>query len=99
MTPAQSSRVLADVPFPTSAARDVLGLLRSMWLAETNVDRRRILAAAGHKVAQALLLAETDPDAAHTLVNVALAGARDTLKYHDPLVPVLSAALSRVRAK
>jgi hypothetical protein len=31
------------------------------------------------------------------LVNVALAEARDTLKYHDPLVPVLSIAIGRVR--
>jgi hypothetical protein len=30
-------------------------------------------------------------------VNVALVEARDTLKYHDPLVPVLSAAIGRVR--
>jgi hypothetical protein len=64
-----------------------------MWAAETNVDRRRILAAAGHKVAQALQLAETDPHSAHVLVNVALAEARDTLKYHDLLVPILSAAI------
>jgi hypothetical protein len=31
------------------------------------------------------------------LVNVALAEARDTLKYHDPFVPVLSIAIGRVR--
>ena len=48
------------VPFPTEAARDVLGLLRTLWAAESNVDRRCILAAAGHKVSQALQLAETD---------------------------------------
>ena len=85
------------MPLPTEAARDALGLIRSMWAAETNADRRRILAAAGHKVGQALQLAETDPDATHVLVNVALAQARDTLRYHDPLPPVLSAAIGRVR--
>lgn len=84
-------------PSPTDAARDVLGLLRSMWAAETTVDRRRILAAAGLKVSQAPPLAEAEPDAAHVLVNLVLAEARDTLKYHDPLVPVLSAAIGRVR--
>lgn len=55
-----------------------------MWAAETTVDRRRILAAAGYKVRQALQLAETEPDAAHLLVDVALAEARDTLKTTIP---------------
>jgi hypothetical protein len=87
------------VPFPTEAARDVLGLLRSLWLAEVNPERRRVLAAAGHKVRQALELAETDPAAAHALVNAGLVGARDALKFHDALVPAINAAIARVGAK
>jgi hypothetical protein len=86
------------VPFPTEAARDVLGLLRTLYAAETNPDRKRVLAAAGHEVRQALELAETDPDAAHKLVNAALTDARDSLKWHDPLEPVIRAAMRRVTA-
>lgn len=70
-----------------------------MWAADVNPDRRRILAAAGHKVSQALQLAMTEPGAAHVLVNVALIEARDTLKYHDPLVPVLNVAAERLRGR
>jgi hypothetical protein len=42
-----------------------------MWAVETNADRRRILAKAGHNVSQSLQLAESDPDAAHALEDLA----------------------------
>ena len=53
-------RPVGCVPFPTEAARDVLGLLSAIWSAEEQPDKRRALAKAGHQVLQALELAATN---------------------------------------
>lgn len=99
MTPPRRCRVLADVPFPAEAARDVLGLLRAMYSAEEDPHRKRQLAEAGHKVREALELAETNEAAAHALVNQALVSVRDSMKYYTPFAPIFNAAIDRVRAK
>lgn len=87
------------MPFPTEAARDVLGLLRAMWAAETDPHRRRDLARAGHQVRQALELAETNPAQAHALVDQALASAHASMKYYAPLAPIWHAAATRARKR
>jgi hypothetical protein len=87
------------VPFPSEAARDVLGLLRAMWTAEEDPHRRRELAKAGHMVRQALELSETNEAAADALVSQALASIQNSMKYYQPLAPVFNAAVDRVRAK
>jgi hypothetical protein len=87
------------VPFPTEAARDVLGLLRAMYSAEEDPGRRRRLAEAGHQVRQALKLAETNPDQAHTMVNVALRTVQESMRYFQPFAPIFAAARDRVRIK
>ena len=87
------------MPFPVEAARDVLGLLRAMYSAEEDPSRRRILAEAGHKVRQALELAETNEAAAHSLVDQALVSVRDSMKYYTPFAPIFNAASDRARAK
>lgn len=87
------------MPFPTEAARDVLGLLRAMYSAEEDPHRRRTLAQAGHQVRQALELAETNEAAAHTLVNQALTSARECMKHYTPFAPIFNAAVDRATAK
>lgn len=70
-----------------------------MWAAEDEPDRKRQLAAAGHKVRQAIELAETNEAAAHTLVDQALRSVRDSMKYYQPFAPVFNAAYDRATAK
>jgi hypothetical protein len=68
-----------------------------LWSATNDADQRRRLAAAGRQVRQALELAETDPDATHALVNQALASVRDRMKFHDPTIHIVNAAVDRMR--
>lgn len=76
-----------------------MGLLRAMYSAEEDRHRRRELARAGHQVRQAIELAETNPAAAHALVNRAIVGVRDSLKYYQPFAPIFAAAVDRVRKR
>jgi hypothetical protein len=99
LTAKPSGSVLGSVPFPTEAARDVLGLLRAMYRAEEDPHRRRTLAHAGHQVRTALELAETNPDQAHAMVNIALRTVQESMRYFEPFAPIFAAALDRVRAK
>jgi hypothetical protein len=85
------------MPFPAEAARDVLGLLRVMWAAETDPHRKRSIAEAGHKVRQALDLADSNEALAHALVDTALREVQSSMTYFAPFAPIFNSAMARVR--
>jgi hypothetical protein len=70
-----------------------------MYAVEEHPHRRRRLAQAGHAVSQAIALAETNPDQAHAMVNVALRTVQDSMRYFEPFAPIFAAAVDRVRAR
>jgi hypothetical protein len=85
------------VPFPTSAAQDLLALLRSMYLAEREPHRRRVIESAGLDVRLAIDVAKSDPRSAHDLVNKAVESVFNVLHMNAGIQPPLAAAAKRVK--
>lgn len=86
------------MPFPAEAARDLLGIIRNMYAAEDQPNRRQQYAQAGHMIRLALELHETDEAAAHAMVDRAIA-IRQHMSYSLSFGGIFNAAVDRAKKK